>query len=178
MRVLTCSTVCVAALLVLYPIVGHTQLDTAFQGSDTLPARRAALDVEEEYLAPSNPLPAAQRGVCSGLGQLETLKGDWVDHEDAQYRGFNPNATCPSFLHDYECLADYIDEKYSERQAQVMPTEACSTPEPIGSGRMLHRKRGSHMRRSTGRSSGRMPATSRSSARSSSRPACAAGGSS
>ena len=121
MRVVTFSTtVSLAALLVLYPIVGHTQLDTAFQGSEHLAPARAALDVEGEFLAPSSPLPAAQRGPCSGFGQLETLKGDWVNHEDAQYRGMNPNASCPSFLHDYECLGDYVDQKYSERQAKVM----------------------------------------------------------
>ena len=138
MRILTYITVSLAALVLLYPVIGHTQLDAALRGSDMLSPARAALDVEGEYLAPGYPLPAAQRGVCSGLGQLETLKGDWVDHEDAQYRGINPNATCPSFLHDYECLGDYIDEKYSERQAKVVvppETRTCNTP--LQGGRFL-----------------------------------------
>ena len=49
---------------------------------------RYLTDVDAEYNAPSQPVDASQRQQCSGFGQTEALKGEWVRHSE----------TMPSFV--------------------------------------------------------------------------------
>ena len=41
---------------------------------------RQLTELDLDYLAPGKPVPTSQRGMCSELGQVEPLKGEWASH--------------------------------------------------------------------------------------------------
>ena len=129
LRVMACTNVwplfliSAATLVFWYPVLAsrhHTVHPN--EGGNVFMAvspKRASLEVEVDFLAPSAATGRGPRQPCNGFAQLETLKGEWVDQETG-YQGINPNSTCPSFVQDFSCLsADYIDPKYKGRVEKV-----------------------------------------------------------
>ena len=41
---------------------------------------RQLTEIDLDYFAPGKPAPPLQRGMCSGFGQVEPLKGEWASH--------------------------------------------------------------------------------------------------
>ena len=48
------------------------------------------------------------------------LFGLQVKHPDHSYRGMSDMKECPSFIQDFDCLADYVDPKYRQLGLKVL----------------------------------------------------------
>ncbi len=74
----------------------------------------AQQSLETEYLMPAPPGGSEHRHHCQGFSQLESLKGEWVEHHDPNYMGMTAGKPCPSFFHDFDCLHPYTPGPYYE----------------------------------------------------------------
>lgn len=80
----------------------------------TLGCTCAQQSLEVEYLMPAPPGGSEHRHHCQGFSQLESLKGEWVDHHDPNYMGMTAGKPCPSFINDFDCLHPYTPGPYYE----------------------------------------------------------------
>ncbi|CAK0786753.1 hypothetical protein CVIRNUC_009967 [Coccomyxa viridis] len=102
------STIVIVAIALLAAAVAESE--TALYSSSRKLAEVS--DIDKAYLLPGEVVQQRLRHKCRGIGQFDQLRGEWVRHPDHSYNGMTDPAKCPSFVRDYDCRADYIDQNY------------------------------------------------------------------
>ena len=57
-----------------------------------------------------------------------------VKHPDHSYQGMTDMKECPSFIQDFDCLADYVDPRYRQLGQKVQPLTGLLTGGQTGQG--------------------------------------------